>query len=282
MPRVPEHVSPDLAEEDLVLYYYGEARQPKKIRQRLQDDAALAQRYSELCGVLDAASTLPVPEPEADYGARVWTQIRPHLHASEASEASTPGFLERLAAWLMPLPQPALAGALVALVAVAFLAGRFSHPADVDVQAVISEAAISEDGRQRAVLVMVSNHLERSERLLRELANAPASGATTYGNVAYERRSAETLLSANRLYRQASASAGHPDLAALLDELERILLELARGPEHLAPADMEYIRRRVDTTLFKVEVVGSRLRQSESQTNESNTTHTPVPKGDPV
>lgn len=288
MRKVPERVDTMLEvdaalEEDLILYYYGEARRPAEIRRRLENDSELAERYAELCRSLDAASSLPVPEVDANFNERVWSRLQPELEREQGLEPEKNQgfgfFRERLQAWLAP--RPALAMMALLLIA-AFMAGRWSRPAlstgldDPALATVSDSATMSDEGRERLVLVAVSQHLERSERLLRDLANAPAEGGLTY-----ERQSADALIGANRLYRQASSTAGRADLAALLDELERLLLEIARGPEELAPADMEYIRDRVDETLFKVEIVGTRLRQQDSPSNTKPLT-TPQERGDSV
>ena len=48
-----------------------------------------------------------------------------------------------------------------------------------------------------------------------------------------ERARAEQLVAANRLYRQTAVSTGDTGIADLLDELERLLVDLAASPEQL-------------------------------------------------
>ena len=100
-------------------------------------------------------------------------------------------------------------------------------------------------------------HLERSERLLTELANAPAEGPV---DLSAERQWAQDLLAANRLYRQSSRQGGRPGLASLLDELEPFLLELAHGT-HRNPGrrPRRVLRARLEeqTLLFKMRVASS-------------------------
>jgi hypothetical protein len=80
-----------------------------------------------------------------------------------------------------------------------------------------------------------------------------------------QREFADELVSANRLYRQAAARSGEPALAAVLEELERVLVELAAGPDALAPADLAGLQRRIDSQglLFKVRVIQSQVRERE-------------------
>ena len=52
---------------------------------------------------------------------------------------------------------------------------------------------------------------------------------------------------------------------AVLDDLERSLLEIVHSPSRISAADLEQIRRRIDAAalLFKVRVMSDELRQRE-------------------
>jgi hypothetical protein len=106
----------------------------------------------------------------------------------------------------------------------------------------------------------VATHLERSERLLTELANAETDGAI---DISAERRWAQDLLSANRLYRQITRRGGRPMLSSLLDDLEPFLLELAHSPTEIPAADLADLRARLEeqALLFKMRVVSRRLER---------------------
>ena len=148
-----------------------------------------------------------------------------------------------------------MAATVVLLVLAAFLAGRMLPRSQTP-----EVASRALDGRERIVLMTVAGHLERSELLLLELANTP-----DYGDVdlSIERRLARQLGSESRLYRQAASQVGQADVAALLEQLERVLLELSQGPQMISPDDMGELRLRLDEgdVLFKVRVLGSRIRQ---------------------
>ena len=51
----------------------------------------------------------------------------------------------------------------------------------------------------------------------------------------------------------------------LLDDLNRVLLEIAHAPSRLAPADLELLRQRLEAEgiLFKIRVLGSTVRNQE-------------------
>jgi plasmid stabilization system protein ParE len=72
-----------------------------------------------------------------------------------------------------------------------------------------------------------------------------------------ERQRALDLVAANRLYRQTAERVGDTGTVAVLDQLERVLLELAHQPESATPADLRELRRQIESggLLFKVRVV---------------------------
>jgi hypothetical protein len=121
------------------------------------------------------------------------------------------------------------------------------------------DPALSADVRERILLVAVGDHLDRSQMVLLELANAPADQPF---DARAQQVSAGDLVSANRLYRQTAERAGDTALEAVLEELERVLVEVAAGPDTLGQDDLAELQRRIEARglLFKVRVVGSQVR----------------------
>jgi hypothetical protein len=117
--------------------------------------------------------------------------------------------------------------------------------------------------RERVLLVAVGDHLERSEMVLVELVNAGAPAAGRL-DISYEQKTAEDLLESNRLYRQTAATNGDVATAALLEELERVLLEIAHSPSEVSARQLEELRRQIKDRgiLFKVKIFGSQVEQS--------------------
>ena len=74
---------------------------------------------------------------------------------------------------------------------------------------------------------------------------------------------ADDLLATSRLYRQDAAEAGERSIAAVLDDLERALIEIVHSPAKATPADLELMRRRIDAAslLFKVRVMSDELQR---------------------
>lgn len=260
----------ELRDEDLILYYYGESRHSDEVRRQLDASPETAERYRELCELLEVVESQPVPEPWDDYDERVWRRLQPRL-------AEQPGGIGGwLSAWWSPRRLASLAS-VTALVALAFLAGRWWPGTAVDpdspqVTASLAEGLVTEDltaaGRERILLVSVGEHLERSEMLLIELVNAPPAGVDLSG----ELRRAEELLPFNRLYRQAAQRSGQAAVAELLEELERLLLDVAHSGD-LSNAGLGELRQRIEDggILFRVQVVGSRVDHHQDRYPKTQT-----------
>ncbi|HYX69278.1 MAG TPA: zf-HC2 domain-containing protein [Terriglobales bacterium] len=246
-----------LNEEQLVLYYYGEEDGRRQAEAHLAECAACRQQLESLKLVLDAVEAPPVPERGEQYGAEVWDRIRAHL-----PEREQPGPWQRM--W-----QPRLwaAGAAVAaLILAAFLVGRF-YPRP-PVQPVVAQQPTQQQIRERVLLVAVGDHLEHSQMLLVELTHAPESGGAV--DISNEQRRAQELVASNRLYRQTAENVGDTNLANVLDELERTLIDIAHQPAQVNGAEMEQIRQRIEKQgiLFKVRVVGTAVRARQQKQNQ--------------
>ena len=146
------------------------------------------------------------------------------------------------------------AAGLVALLLAAFLAGRLSHRPAPAMDLATAPAVV----RERLLVAALSEHLEQSERILLEIDNQSLDGG---------RQRAENLLAANRLYRQTAAMEGKAALTATLEDLERVLLDVAHAPDNLPAGQLRQLRARVDDQglLFRVKVLGLRLRELDQQ-----------------
>ena len=119
---------------------------------------------------------------------------------------------------------------------------------------------ISEQGRERILLVAVGEHLDRTQMMLVEIVNEEELDLPA----AQER--AETLLASNRLYRQSLPASADPVLNAVLEDLERVLLDIAHGSSEPDGA-LDQVRARIEKRglLFKVRIIGSQVRQQEKK-----------------
>ena len=231
-----------LTEDELVLHHYGESARPEAAARHLESCADCRARLEALASDLAQFDRLPVPARGDAYGRELWQRLR----LPEAAPTVRPVFHWR--PWI-------LSGALAGLLAAAFLAGRFWPRTP----AATPSTATAESSRERILIAEVADHLDRSQIALLEFLHADAAGGPDADR---ERRFAEDLVSANRIYRQTAARAGETGVASMLDDLERTLLEIAHSP---TPEARESLKRRIesDGTLFKVRVLRSQLGRRE-------------------
>jgi hypothetical protein len=67
-------------------------------------------------------------------------------------------------------------------------------------------------------------------------------------------------------------------MASVLDDLERVLVDLAAGPKTVSQEDLDLVRRRIMSKelLFKVRVVSSQVRQRQKAAIQETTTRQTV------
>ena len=95
--------------------------------------------------------------------------------------------------------------------------------------------------RERVLLADLGDHLDRSEAMLVELVSGEGGAAA----ISAERGRAEQLVSDNRLYRQTAAATGNRGLVTVLDELERVLVDIAASPDVVSVTDVDEVRRQI-------------------------------------
>lgn len=242
----PEH----LTEEQLVLHFYGEDGEALAAERHLGDCPECREVYASLERVLAALDSVPVPERGEDYGGEVWRRVAPLL----PQRRRWAGFEIPRFDWRWSAAAVAMAGLLVA----AFYAGREypqAGPARQTTAGVASDPQLGE----RVLLVAMGEYLERSQMVLTELANEEAKGKV---DISPEKDRAADLVSEGRLYRQTAEHTGDAAVAATLDEVDRVLLDVARGPSEITPAELETLRRRLkdEGILFKIRVMNSQVR----------------------
>jgi hypothetical protein len=230
-------------EERLILAYFDGDR---RVERHLEACPACGARMAELRRLIAAVDSAPVPERGESYGREVWNRIAPLLEkrSDERPEPSRQGFFAA--------PRLAFTGVAAAVALAAFLAGRFwREPSPAPLVA-------SPQASQRVLLLAVGDHLDRSEAVLVELINSPATAA----DAAREGARAEELLAANRLYRLSAAASGERALTDVLDELERVLLEVSHAAASASPEELATLRRRWEEgVLFKIRVLETRVRE---------------------
>lgn len=242
-----------IREEGFVELLYSDAAEAAEMRQHLAGCAECRAEFAKLQQLMSNVPVVAVPERAEDYGDRIWAAVRPRLH-----EPQPLAWWQSVAQWFAP-QRLAIAGGMALLLVVAFLAGRQSKEV-----APVPDAADAGKAKERIVLVAVGRHLESSQMVLVELSNAEANGTLDITN---EQERARDLLDANRLYRQSAMKVGDPAVNDVLDQLERLLIEIANGPSELGPKELAQLRERIQSqgVLFKVRVIGSKVREKEKR-----------------
>jgi hypothetical protein len=233
-----------LSEDELIELYYGEA--PGGAAAHKQACRECSTRFAELRQSLDAIRPAPAASRTADYGERVWESLRPRLIPYEKQPAGWHAWGQWRTAWLV------LSCAL--LLAGAFVGGRYWERAATKKVTVAGTA--SREATQRVVVVVLADHLDRTERLLVALEHADP---LDHAENAQLQSAAQQLLASNRLYRASASNAGDPVLAGTLDQLEGVLAEIANEP-NLTPADLQRVRNEMNAEgiLFEIRVLMAR------------------------
>ena len=234
-----------LNEEELIEHYYSKGT--AGAGKHLKTCTECAEAYAALRIDMDEMKFAVPPARDPAYGERVWQSIGPFL----------PAYHVRNQSWLDIGLWRGLSYAAFALLLVgAFFAGRLSEHKQAGTMAKSTPAPAQERAappQQRIVVVVLSDHLDRSERLLVELKHADV------GISAPLRDEARSLLAANRVCRQ-KAKHDDPALTTALDHLDRLLAELANQPGDLNSASITRLQDEMnaDRLLFEVRVLRSR------------------------
>ena len=225
-----------LSEEQLVEGYYGDL--PADEARHLDECEECRAAYERQRELLDGMRTYPVPERGPGYGGEVWTRVLPHLPLAKPKQSW----------WRVWMLVPAMA----ALLAVAFVAGRWT-------ERTAPVGNISEKARERVLLLSLSEHLERSQIVLAELENGQAGSS----DLLEERERARELVGANRLLRQTAVRLGDTRDAAVLEDLEHVLVEVANTPDAPTSEDAARVQRRIASNelLFKVRIASTDTRE---------------------
>lgn len=218
-----------LNDEDLILIYYHEPGADSGHLARCEECRHAA---ASLARVLDGCNEWRAPEPDPELARSTWARIVPQLDLLRA------GAPARRWKWLYA------ACAAAAVLLLAFVAGRYSqHPRPSLM------AGLSPQAQRRILEITVADHLDRAEILLTEIANTGEP---------VDRTRARDLVEEGRLLRQTLAADGESAPLAMLDEIERFMLEAANAPEQQSGELRERIAS--ESLLFKIRIIESNLR----------------------
>lgn len=247
-----------LSEEQLIELYYSHTG-PEAPR-HLDTCAECARAYEALQSDLaDLRATEP-PARDVHYGEQVWQAIAERLPIY--AQQPRPWYRQPL--WL-GLCSAAACGVLMVA---AFYAGRLWEHRQPRPHPTLAQST-APPSPPRVVVVLMSDHLDRSERFLVELKHASADDTELANPLRDEARS---LLVANRKCRQEAAQDNDPALTHALDHLNQLLSEMANEPGGLNAASIAQLKNEMNAEglLFEVRVLRSRLPKRHLSQNGGN------------
>jgi hypothetical protein len=237
-----------LSEDELILHYYGETDRADESRivshlASCGDCQSADQQLRRVMTLVDTAASVEAP---AGFERTAWARLEPALDA------------KRDGGWrsLFAFPH----GRWPAAWRPWFL--RRSWPAVSPVKR-WSRRHGRGGCRLRArsgASTAVGDHLDRTQMMLVELANAD----TGHGDVlAGEQVRAADLVAANRLILQSAMQSGDGAVVDILEDLERVLLEIANAPADASSNELTGLQSRITTEdlLFRLRVIASEMRQ---------------------
>ena len=259
-----------VTDEDLLLDYYGEAS--PDVRAAMRAHLAVCDRCRaldrELRGVLALVNTEPAPEAPEGFEREVWARLEPHVVSGfsrtgpvrlRPDTTSSVRLKPDTTFWRFELPRWAFAVGTVALAIGAFSLGRVWDPAPAPSTDSVAEVA---DISDRLLRSEVEEYLERSQRVLVELVNTDDDAPVM---LASDRERAANLVADGRLYRRSIGETGDADTRDLLEDVERVLVEIANGPEAETSNHLSGVRARISNQdlIFRLRLMTAEMRERE-------------------
>lgn len=237
-----------LTEEQLVEQYFEEAPGwfPARARRHLAECSECAAAYARLKNDLTSARRVELPECGPDYGEQMRQRVMPLVRALPPERVRAPRFA--------PWRGLSYAAGLVVLVWGAFYLGRvWEHRQQPQIRGGKTSTAVE----QHVVVVVLGDHLDRSERLLVELKHVDTENPEL---VAPLRDEARSLVASNRVFREDADKSDDHELMQALDRLDQLLNQLANEPAGLNADTIARLRQEMNTDglLFEVRVLRSK------------------------
>ena len=236
------------SDDDLILHAYGESRPElaRLIEAHLRACAQCDAVWTELRETLHLVNRADVPDPSPAFERIIWARVQQELFSPRPSRWS-------LRQWL---PLGAVAAAVI--VAAAGLTTHFSRTGGSG----LATSRLDARGPERVLLTALDGHLEQTELLLIELMNGSDEADVA---LMFERATAEDLVSSGRLYRVTAQHQGDIRLAQVLEDIEPVLVDLARSPERVDQSSLQSLRLRIEdeALIFKVRTAAHEVRERQ-------------------
>jgi hypothetical protein len=242
-----------LTEEEIISHYYREF-DARDAESHLTSCAECRAQYDTIRGVLALVNEAAVPERSEGYGEQVWNRLRWKLGSER----------RRLRGW------QSLA-AVAAMLAVAFFAGQLWRARQETIPTIAGSPAGPDavaqkpaaDAQNRILLIVLSEHLDTSERVLLEFVNADPADQLRFAD---QQKRAGELVSANRIYRTTAAEQGDDRVTDFLSDLEPVLMEIANAGPEATTEKIAQLQKRIESRglLFKVRVLSAQVTDAET------------------
>lgn len=248
-----------IGDEDLLLDYYGEITPEQRavMRAHLESCADCRALDRELRAVLALVDSEPVPEAPPGFEREMWARLEPDVVS--AVRRTSVVRLKRDTTWSFEFPRWVLAASVAAMAVGSFALGRVWDTPTTPPQGAHSD---TRELSERMLRSEVEEHLERSQRVLVELVNADDSAPVL---LASDRERAADLVAAGRLYRRSAEGMGDADTRDLLEDVERVLVEIANGPDVESSNDLSDVRARItdQDLIFRLRVMTAAMQARE-------------------
>ena len=253
-----------ITDDDLILHFYGEAARSEagKIDAHLTECTDCRGHWDALQQTLKMVDSCEVPQAPEGFERVMWARVRPSLPDPAGMIAGIGR--EAKSYWWSPRVWAPIAG-LAAVITIAFVSGRLLSPVatpNAPDSSATDAQADARSHRESVLLSALGDHFELTEQLLVEIKNTPDARRV---DLRFEQETARDLVAAGRLYRATAEQNGDGQLAAVLEDLERVLVDVAAGPDQMNTKDLKSLRARIedDSLLFKVRALTTAVRERE-------------------
>ena len=251
-----------LTEEEMIEHAYGESDNIVAVERHFASCPQCAEGFADLEHDLTGVSRLNAPPRDAHYGERVWGSIAPSLPLY-AHQKQRFAWFSMNAGWAKGL---GYAAACALLMAGAFYAGRQWEHSKRPSMAQVEHK--NPPVKQPVVVVVLDEHLDRSERFLVQLKHADVDLSEMAQTMRDEARS---LLAANKVCQQKAAKSDDPELNTALEHLDTLLAQAANSPGGLNTQSISKLQQEMnsDGLLFEVRVLRSRIDDHKKDGNKT-------------
>jgi hypothetical protein len=258
-----------ITDEEMLLDYYDESTPADRATRRAHLETCESCRAldREMRAVLALVDTAPAVEAPPGFGREMWARVEPHISARATRRPWWSAFA-KAPAGLAPVRHWALGVGMAALLLASFTLGRVWEraPRKDDPAPALSVAATrggtTDAMTERLLRAEMEDHLERSQRVLVDVVNSADAADVS---LASDRTRAADLVADGRLYRRAADRIGDVEMRNLLEDVERVLVDVANGSSESSSKELKDVRTRIDEQdlLFRLRVAGSEIRERQ-------------------